>query len=75
MNQPKPDDFRLEQVGGDLIVTFTPTGSRYIHSAPEGQRATLAHVRPAQVGAPGYDEEAVRRMALELARLALFAPP
>ncbi len=79
MQSPKTDDFRLERGGGSLVVTFTPDGRSYTFPIEEGpvQEGRLSEptASPAQTNAADYPDDEVRRMATELAKLALTGAP
>ncbi len=71
---PRTDDFRIERDGDRIIMTFTPDGRSYTFSV-EGDRLSEPTVSPAQANAADYTEGDVRRIATELARLALTGSP
>jgi hypothetical protein len=71
---PKTDDFRLERVDGNLVVTFTPDGRSYTFRV-EGNHLSEPQVSPAQAAAADYVDDEVRRIASELARLTLYGAP
>jgi hypothetical protein len=74
MQSPEPDDFRLERGGGSLVVTFTPDGRSYTFPIEEG-RLSEPTASPAQTNAADDADDEVRRMATELAKLALTGAP
>jgi hypothetical protein len=75
MADPKTDDFRLEQRDDKLVVTFTPTGARYRFLTNSAQPSEPREEEPPRTDAPDYAEGDVRRMAVQLAGLALSKPP
>lgn len=70
MADPKPDDFRLERDGNQLVVVFTPTGATFSFPAGEAEPTEPTAEQDRRVETGGYAEADVRRMAVELAKLA-----
>ena len=67
---PRTDDFRLERSDGNIVITFTPDGRSYTFRI-ESDRLSEPSVSPAQAKAADYEDDEIRKTAIDLARLAL----
>jgi hypothetical protein len=74
MDSLKTDDFRIERQGGQIVVIFTPDGRSYTFRV-DGEQLSDPMVSPAQIKAYDYAEDEVRKVATNLARLALKGAP
>jgi len=74
MADPKTDDFRLERDGNQLVVTFTPTGATFTFPVGQAEPTEPAAEQARQADTGGYAGTEVRRMAVELAKLAHQRP-
>jgi len=74
MAEPKTDDFRLERNGSELVVVFTPTGATFTFPASQADLTRPMAEQGGQADTGDYAESDIRRMAVELAKLAHERP-